>query len=90
MKDNEYQCDACNGIFEKGWTDEEADQECRKNFGEIPENEKAVICDDCYKEFMEWSGEQQDPIGPIASRLIKDSIEKVTFDAVESGYLVKK
>jgi hypothetical protein len=39
-------------IFEKGWTDEEADQECSKNFGEIPENEKAVICDDCYKEFM--------------------------------------
>ena len=35
MKDNEYKCAMCSGIFEKGWTDEEAMEECNDNFGEI-------------------------------------------------------
>jgi len=27
MKDSEYQCAECGGVFEKGWTDEEVQAE---------------------------------------------------------------
>ena len=50
MKKNEYQCAKCRGIYEKGWTDEEALEEQESIFGKIPEQEKAVICDDCFNE----------------------------------------
>ena len=56
MKDNEYQCDACKNVYEKGWSDEEA----------IAENEllhrdksissgvpQAVVCDDCFNGMRE-------------------------------------
>jgi DNA-directed RNA polymerase subunit RPC12/RpoP len=50
MKDNEYKCASCGEIFEKGWSDEESMEETKKNFGDVPENELEVICDDCYKK----------------------------------------
>lgn len=48
MKKNEYKCSACGGIFGKGWTDEEAEKEIKDIWGEIPKQERAVICDDCF------------------------------------------
>ena len=33
MKDNEYQCAVCGGIFEKGWSEEEARAEEAEVFG---------------------------------------------------------
>ena len=54
MDDNEYICENCNGVFEKRRTDEEAMNECIEN-GFDPEDELAVICDDCYKRIIgEW------------------------------------
>jgi rubredoxin len=52
MKNKTYQCEACHGIFEVEWTDAEAQEEMRTNFGDIPEEKCAVICDDCYQLFM--------------------------------------
>jgi hypothetical protein len=53
MTDNEYQCAHCGNVYEKGWTDEEAEKEAAENFGK-PTNEwrdnVAVICDDCYQK----------------------------------------
>ena len=58
LKENEFQCANCKGVFEKGWSDEEAYAETESNFGiPVTEDNKsglAVICDDCYKEFMGW------------------------------------
>ena len=52
MKDNEYQCAMCEGVFEKGWSDEEAEQEAGDNFGK-PRSEwlggSAIVCEDCYQ-----------------------------------------
>ncbi len=48
MKNNEYQCAACNNIYEKGWSDEEQEKEMLEYFGNIPEEERRVICDDCF------------------------------------------
>ena len=48
---NQYRCAQCGGIFDKGWTDEEARAEQEDNgWLEIPDDFMAVVCDDCYKE----------------------------------------
>jgi hypothetical protein len=50
-----YQCAHCGGVFEKGWSDEEATAEAADNFGEAPKgDDAAVVCDDCYQGFMAW------------------------------------
>lgn len=45
----EYQCAVCKNIYEKGWSDKEAMQESKDIWGEIPKEERVVICDDCWK-----------------------------------------
>jgi hypothetical protein len=49
MKPNEYKCAACGGVFEKGWSDEEALAELDATFG-VPVEDCALVCDDCYRE----------------------------------------
>lgn len=50
MKSNEYQCVYCHGIFEKGWSDEEAKAELDETFPGITVEECGLVCDDCWKE----------------------------------------
>ena len=50
---NTYECHECHVVFEKGWSDEEAARESIANWGAIPNDEIEILCDDCYKEFME-------------------------------------
>lgn len=52
LKPNEYRCDHCGGVYEKIWSDEEAMAESKENFGDIPADDLAIICDDCYNKFM--------------------------------------
>ena len=55
MKDTEYKCYGCGGVFVKGWSDKEEAEECQRLWGIKPDNPAgAKVCDDCYKEFMEW------------------------------------
>ncbi len=49
MKDNEFRCAACNQIFEKGWTDEEARQEEAELFGQN-NDDSMLVCDPCYRK----------------------------------------
>jgi len=51
-----YTCEKCGKEFEQedGWTDADALEEMRDNFGDLDEDDKATICDDCYKAFMKW------------------------------------
>lgn len=44
-----YQCDMCEGVFEKGWSDEEAKQEYDETHTE-PFEESAIICDNCFNK----------------------------------------
>lgn len=51
MKNNEYQCAHCKGVFEKGWSDDEALKEAEVNFGKPVSKWKDIpvlVCDDCY------------------------------------------
>lgn len=52
MNPNEFKCDECGGVFEKGWSDEEAYAEQENNFGDMPNEQMAIVCDDCFKEIM--------------------------------------
>ncbi len=47
-----YQCDACGGVFDKAWSDEEAGAERDKNFPGLEPEDQAVVCDDCYRKMM--------------------------------------
>lgn len=44
-----YVCMACNQEQEKGWTDDEAMEESKQLFGELPTEELAIVCDDCFR-----------------------------------------
>ncbi len=50
-----FTCDMCDGTFEQGWSDEEAEAEYAGEFNELSAQQKedrGVVCDDCYKLFM--------------------------------------
>lgn len=51
MEDNEYRCEKCGNIYEKWWSDDEADNEALKLHGKTHNSaEMAIICDDCFNE----------------------------------------
>lgn len=52
-KIDEYKCDMCGGIFKKGWSEEEANQEAEDIWGVKNANEDkdmAIVCDDCWNK----------------------------------------
>lgn len=59
-----FTCAACHGTFPKGWSDEEALAESVDVFGvALPTEDQAVICDDCYKQMMEWGEANEQRLG---------------------------
>lgn len=65
LKPNEYQCAACHGVFEYGWSDDLATEELHQNFGEFDKADCAVICDDCYQQTGLFCGPPEDPFKDI-------------------------
>lgn len=49
MNSNEYKCALCKGVFEKGWSDEEALKEKDELWSGISIEECDLVCDDCFK-----------------------------------------
>lgn len=46
-------CDVCGLVFESDWSKEESLAEKEKNgFGNVPDDECFVVCDDCYNKKM--------------------------------------
>ena len=55
MEKNEYQCANCQGIFTKGWSDEESKEEASLVFGKPVDDwkdEPVLVCDDCYQKML--------------------------------------
>lgn len=48
-----YTCEQCGGTFEKGWTDEEAQAEAERLWGEGGPDDPATVCDDCFNAMNE-------------------------------------
>lgn len=49
-----FKCGLCEEEFdcEDDWTEEDRNAEYEENFGEHMGEERAVVCDDCYKLIM--------------------------------------
>ena len=47
---NQYRCSMCGGVFDKGWSDDEAKKELDATFPGIKVEDCDVVCDDCYKK----------------------------------------
>lgn len=45
----EYRCEACKGIFKKGWSDAEALEEFQRDFPNVSMDDTGIVCDKCYK-----------------------------------------
>ena len=47
-------CDCCGGTFPKdpAWTEEEKLAEMQANIGDLPEDDRASVCDDCYEAII--------------------------------------
>lgn len=54
LESKTFTCENCGKTFPKGRTDEEAMRESKENFGNMPQESLAAICDDCYQKFMKW------------------------------------
>lgn len=50
----EFTCERCGLTYPKTRSDEECWKEMYELMPEAIHHETAVICDDCFKEFMEW------------------------------------
>lgn len=54
-ENKEYQCAFCKKVFDRVWSDEEASAEFHHNFPECDLRSAALVCDDCYKQFMGYN-----------------------------------
>ena len=56
LNPNEYRCENCLEVYEKDWSDDEAQAEYEANFPNAAKQgvPRAIVCDDCYKEMIAW------------------------------------
>lgn len=57
-----FTCHGCGGTFEvdrENWSDEQALEEMRQTYGHFPEEERRVVCDDCYAKCMQEMAKEQ-------------------------------
>lgn len=52
MKEEMFTCVNCGQTFPKAWSDEEAMEESRAIWGDLPREELVQICDDCFNRLM--------------------------------------
>ena len=45
-----YKCERCGGVFEKGWSDEEAIAEMGEVFPGATQEQCGLVCDPCYQK----------------------------------------
>lgn len=50
-----FKCACCDGVFEKGWSDEEAKAELGETFEGFEPEDCDLVCDDCFKEHFSWA-----------------------------------
>lgn len=51
LKDNEFRCANCGKVYEKDWSDEEAEDEAKEIWGvgnASTDERMSVICDSCF------------------------------------------
>jgi nitrate/TMAO reductase-like tetraheme cytochrome c subunit len=56
LKKNQYECEACHGIFEKGWSDEEAKDEFAELFPDVALQDTGLVCEACHIKISAYFG----------------------------------
>lgn len=55
LNPDQFQCANCGGVFEKAWTDEEAQAEYDSNpLQQDPNDDVVLVCDGCYRGMMSY------------------------------------
>lgn len=54
MTGKKFTCEGCGGTFLDPTTEETKMKEFREHFPNCPHEDRASLCEDCYKVFMEW------------------------------------
>lgn len=53
LRQNEFRCSICRGVFEKAWTDDEAASEAVQRWGGAALAQGAsVVCEDCFQNLV--------------------------------------
>jgi rubredoxin len=51
-----YRCAVCGEVFDKGWSNEEAEAERALMYGDaVPVEECSTLCEDCYMKLPDWA-----------------------------------
>lgn len=54
----EFKCVMCKGVFNKEQTDEDAEDELKRNFPGFDKEDCEIVCDDCYKKIHKDIGKK--------------------------------
>lgn len=87
MKDNEYQCDVCHGVFKKGWSDKKARKEEFSVFGGNDPN-AGIVCDDCYKK-MFTAPQKARKLTKEEKKKVKLASDMLFYSIAYGGYILK-
>ena len=49
MIGDDYTCGLCRSTFKKALDDDDVEKEAKEMWGDLPESERAIVCDDCWK-----------------------------------------
>jgi len=52
----EFTCCICGKVFTSNWTEEQAAEELKRNFGRERQPDDGICCDDCYNKWMKEIG----------------------------------
>jgi len=66
-ENNTYECGVCHGIFGRtgDWSEEASVAEMGSVFGELPDEDRMIVCDDCYNDIMPRMHNMCEPDGGI-------------------------
>ena len=60
MTTRQYTCQGCGRSFVSEWTEEEKMQEMRDLWGNLPPEEQATVCDDCFQRLLTETGRMKE------------------------------
>lgn len=66
LKEHQFECARCHGVFDRGSEDEMLAEKEANGWGAMPLESMAVVCDDCYQAMTdavppaEWNAQQSD------------------------------
>lgn len=52
-----YECECCHEVFRRITPEAEAMAESKEIFGNVPKDELALVCDDCFKKLMKFAAQ---------------------------------